>query len=103
MKRFLSIILTIVVLSGMTVPVMAAEAGSLESWGFEKNNGVDGEVVLDNSVVHSGKAAAKITRKIPEEIRSIKRRFILSPFNFMLVPIKKCIFRALVRLFFSSF
>ena len=45
----------------------------------------------------------KITRKIPEKIRRIKRRFILSPFNFMLVPIKKCIFRALVRLFFSSF
>ncbi len=67
MKRFLSIILTIVVLAGMTVPVMAAEAGSLESWGFEKNNGVDGEVVLDNSVVHSGKAAAKITRKIPQK------------------------------------
>ncbi len=34
-----------------------------------------------------------ITRIIPEEIRRIKSRFIISPLNFMLVPINKCILK----------
>jgi len=39
----------------------------------------------------------KIIRKIPEEIRSIKRIFIISPLNFMFVLIKKCIIKPLIR------
>lgn len=64
MKRFLCIILTIAALMGICVPVMAAE-GSLDGWWLERSGNNDGSVVVDTSVVHSGKASAKFTRSTP--------------------------------------
>lgn len=63
MRKFLCIILTVAALLGTCVPVMA-EDGSLASWGFG-GKGNDCKVQLDTTVVHSGKASAKITRTTP--------------------------------------